>query len=292
MGYIKEENFLISDSHLPFTAFINKNIPKTYHWHNYIELLYVIDGSAIISIENDEFDVSHNDFIIINSQLTHASSITKNTSFEILVIQFEPNVLYTSYNSLFESKYIIPFLKNEIIYPKLIKLNEHSKLKELLTEILEDFTNKGMGYEFNIKGNIYKIFSYLLMNVFKTDLQEFETKTQQLLRLKDLFEYVENNFSNELPINWAAKFVCMSYYYFCHFFKIVTGKTYIEYLNFVRLEEASMLLENSAHSIIRISSMCGFSSINYFNRLFKKEKGISPTTYRKQLELNKRKPLK
>lgn len=287
MDCIKEENFLISDPHLPFTAFINKNMPKAYHWHNYIELLYVIDGSALISINNDEFHVRSNDFLIINAMLPHCSKTIENTTFEILVIQFEPTVLYTSYNSLFESKYIVPFLKNEIIYPKLIMLRDHIGLKTLLTEVLEDFTDKGIGYELNIKGNIYKIFSYLLKHIFKTDFQEFETKTEELLRLTELFEYVENNFSNELSINWAAKFVCMSYYHFCHFFKRVTGKTYIEYINFVRLDEAALLLENSVDSISKISAVCGFSSINYFNRLFKKEKGVSPTAYRKQLKGNK-----
>ena len=68
--------------------------------------------------------------------------------------------------------------------------------------------------------------------------------------------------------------------YFCRIFKQATGATFTEYINFVRVCKAERMLARSDVSILDISEAVGFSSVSYFNRIFKKYKSCSPRFYR------------
>lgn len=68
--------------------------------------------------------------------------------------------------------------------------------------------------------------------------------------------------------------------YFCRLFKKATGSTFTEYLNFVRICKAEHMIKNGA-SISESAYGVGFSSLSYFNRVFKKYKFCSPSDYKK-----------
>jgi AraC-like DNA-binding protein len=69
---------------------------------------------------------------------------------------------------------------------------------------------------------------------------------------------------------------------FCKFFKKATGKTYSDYLNEMRINEACRLLVQTEKSVNQIAFDCGFETLSYFNRVFLNKKGITPSGYRKQ----------
>lgn len=279
---IKEECFIVSEPNVPFTAFINRGPSVKIHWHTYIEMLYVISGSAIITIDSEKFHAGAGDFLIINSHEAHASEYFDHIPTEILVIQFEPTVINPALGSVFESGYMVPFLQKEVRYSKYIKLPDNSGLKTLLIEILDEFAGKNPGYELCVKGNIYKAFSWLIRNSHITLPRDNSFKTSDLLRLKDLMEYIESNYHEEISNETASRLACMSYHHFCRYFKKATGRTFIEYLNYIRLCEAEKLLLTTCKSISEIALKVGFPSVSYFNRLFRKEKGLAPLAFKKQ----------
>lgn len=282
MQPVKEEGFLVSEPFLPFTAFINNGVCARIHWHTYIELLYVINGSAEIIIDCETYCVQPGDFMIINSQESHASSFLEGVQSEILVIQFEPSVINQNLGSLYESKYIVPFLQRQVRYSKHIKLDENCELKQLLTGISDEFASKQPGYELSIKGDIYKVFAWLIRNNHIILAPDSGFKAADLQRLGSILEYIEKNYREQITIQDASKMQCMSYHHFCRFFKKATGKTFLEYLNFVRLCESEKQLITTSETISQIALNTGFPSISYFNRLFKKAKGMSPLSFRKQ----------
>ena len=69
---------------------------------------------------------------------------------------------------------------------------------------------------------------------------------------------------------------------FCKFFKKATGKTYSDYLNEIRINEASRLLLQSEKTISQIAFECGFETLSYFNRVFITKKKKTPSHYRKE----------
>lgn len=276
MKIIEEIGFTVSEPFLPFTAFINKE-SSGVHWHSYIELLYMIKGKAMMKINKETYKFLPGEFMIINIQEPHAAQFYEELGSEMLVLQFEPFVISTSFSLLFESKYIIPFLQHEVLFSRLIKVEDEYKLKSLINGIFTEFKSKNVGYELNIKGDIYKIFSWLIRNNHISTL----SNSNHLLRLKKLFDYVEHNYNEKITNEMAAIMVNMSYHYFCRFFKKTTGKTFTQYLNYVRLHEAESLLLSSNNTIVEIALSTGFNSVSYFNRLFKKEKGLPPLAFKK-----------
>ena len=69
--------------------------------------------------------------------------------------------------------------------------------------------------------------------------------------------------------------------YFCRIFKRASGSGFIDYLNFVRICKSEKLLAAGTKSILDVSYDVGFSSVSYFNRIFKKYKNCTPTEYRR-----------
>jgi AraC-like DNA-binding protein len=66
-------------------------------------------------------------------------------------------------------------------------------------------------------------------------------------------------------------------------FKKETSQTITDYIQNVRLEHAILLLNSTSDSIQEIASLCGFPDSNYFTRVFKKKKGLTPKEYRKHI---------
>ena len=66
----------------------------------------------------------------------------------------------------------------------------------------------------------------------------------------------------------------------CRIFKNAVGVTVTEYINGYRTDKAAMLLKNTDESVSNISESVGFDNLNYFDRVFKKYKGLPPKEYR------------
>lgn len=98
--------------------------------------------------------------------------------------------------------------------------------------------------------------------------------------VKKTAEYITGHFSETITLAEAASFVHMNPSYLSKLFKNVTGMTFTEYLNKVRLEEAKRLLNHTDYSIIDIAVACGFSNQSYFTKVFKKYTGTTPKQYR------------
>ena len=276
----EEKQLHLSGTYLPFSAFVNNSgVDVKCHWHNHIEMLYLIKGKAIIYINDEAFDFYEGDFIIINSNDIH---FTKSLdSPEFLVIQFKSSVIRPDLDLPFEAKYFLPFLQKELKYIKDMNPHNDNKLKGLLDEILQDFQEKYDGYELNVKANIYKIFSWLIKNEYIKLPSMIGIDNAVISKMSVLIEYISDSYDENITIEAASKMVYMSYHHFCRIFKKVTGKTFIQYLNFVRLREAEKLLIMSDNSVSEISVSVGFKNTSYFTHIFKKEKGVSPMAYRK-----------
>jgi AraC-like DNA-binding protein len=281
MNGFEEKDMALTETHLPFSAFTNSSYEDvSYHWHNHMEILYLISGKAVVFVDNEAFEFSEGDFILINSNETHSTKSIEAPKF--LVIQFKSSLINPNLDSYFEAKYFLPFIQKELKYTKHVKLNPDNTLKGLLLEILDDFEEKYTGYELNIKANIYKIFVWLIRNDYINLPPVNDMDMNTLSKISSVLEYISTNYMNEITVDSVSKMIFMSYHHFCRTFKKGTGRTFIEQLNFIRLREAEKLLITDEKNISEVALQVGFPTVTYFTRLFKKEKGITPLLYRKQ----------
>ena len=102
-----------------------------------------------------------------------------------------------------------------------------------------------------------------------------------IVRIMPALEYIDENYYKEISLDEISGGLSLNPYYFCRLFKSATGSSFCEYLNFVRISKSEKLFKTNDKSIMEISLDVGFSSVTYFNRIFRKYKGCTPTVYRK-----------
>jgi two-component system response regulator YesN len=98
-------------------------------------------------------------------------------------------------------------------------------------------------------------------------------------------EYVNQNYMMNITLSGMARNENLSLSYFSTLFKQCTGESFVNYLNRIRIEHAKKLLLEPDIKIYEISELVGYSSLPYFNRVFKHWTAMSPNEYRKRLGL-------
>lgn len=108
-------------------------------------------------------------------------------------------------------------------------------------------------------------------------------KSDEKPLIKNIKAYIEANLDFRIDINQIADTFHYNPRYLGRLFKKQTGNTINDYITYRRLKRAKTLLRDSEASVIDISNEIGFNNVTYFNRLFKKCFGITPTEYRKEI---------
>ena len=165
----------------------------------------------------------------------------------------------------------------EAYYPvKVFKNPEIYKAIELL--FIEE-AEKREAYEVFMRSYILRILGLLYRDGVLTDAERVYN-TREVQKILPILSYINTNYAENITLEEASELLSFDQSYFCRIFKIATGATFTEYLNFVRICKAEKMLSRTKESILEISEAVGFSSVSYFNRIFKKYRNCSPRLYR------------
>lgn len=96
-------------------------------------------------------------------------------------------------------------------------------------------------------------------------------------------KYFNEHYNEEINIEEYAQSRSMSISWFLRNFKQITGTSPMQYILNIRISNAATLLETTDYNITEISTIIGYDNPLYFSRIFKKQKGVSPANYRKEL---------
>lgn len=247
------------------------------HYHPEFELTYIIKGNGSRLVGNNYEPFDDGDLVLLGSNLPHTwiGSSNSETPFETIVIQFS-------------KAFIAPFLN----------FNESLPLKEMLLISQRGIHFKGIHHNIKLQINtllelegMQKILELLsiLNELSRTNFVPLSTNTLQNIiskenefRINKVCLYIQTNYAQKISLNQISGFIGLTESNFCKFFKKSTGKTFSDYLNEIRINEASYLLLESDQPISEIAFKCGFETLSYFNRVFIGKKGITPSQYRKK----------
>ena len=250
------------------------------HWHEHIEFLYIVEGEGVIESNSIPVYAKKGDLVVINSNDIHyGRSLTDKISYYCMIIDplfFKSNIIGSC-----EFKYINPILRNYVILKH--RVSGDKVVQECVNKIIKEFEEGNYAYEMAIKSYVYELFVLLLRHHTERVLseKEYTSKVNKLQKLTTVLEYLTVNYTEDITIDKLAHMANISSYYLCHIFKEITGKTVSEYVNFIRVNKAEYLLRNTEMNVTEIALATGFNDINYFSRVFKKFKKVSPTSIRK-----------
>ena len=252
-----------------------KNYP--IHWHNSIEIIYVLKGSLHIKIDTDSFLLNEKEVEIINSDESH--EIQGNNDNKVLIFNIDPYFFSKYYkdinNVFFYTNSSTTETQNGV---------EYDELKILLSEILCEYVQKLEDYDEEIEKLLITLLYHLINNFhyLTHEKEELKEKTEQLDRYHRIAKYIFNNYNNNITLQEIAKKEFLSPHYLSHEIKYATGYSFTDLINLTRVEESIKLLLDSDMSISEISEKIGFSHVRYYNKNFKIYYCCTPLQYRKK----------
>jgi AraC-like DNA-binding protein len=252
-----------------------------YHFHPEYEIVCVLNGSGSRHVGNNFSRYEEGDLVFLGPNLPHAGfGLNAHGLHEEIVIQIREDVIDQSILSRPEMKNIRGLLekgKYGICFTGSTKQKITKRLKRMLR--LSPF-DKYMELVsiLNLMANSQ---DYELLN---QDLKISSAVTKNNIRLQNIFEYVEQHYSEEISIRNVAAIANLSVPSFCNYFRKIMNTTFTDFVNQYRIQRACMLLQQE-RTIYETCYECGFNNVGYFNKVFKLITKKTPSEFRKQKQL-------
>ncbi|MGV8826823.1 MAG: helix-turn-helix domain-containing protein [Breznakibacter sp.] len=268
-----------TDCFLVFDRFKNDfNFP--IHYHPEYELNFILNAKGALRMVGDHHDnVDEAELVLIGPKLYHCwmnGNINREEQIHEITIQFpvdlfgdellKKNVmrpirdlLHNSYRGIAFSRSTIDQVKDKLVY--LSKRRGFDSFLELQSLLFDLANSRDQRFLTNIS--------------FQNDFEENNGKNIDMV-----YQYINQNYQQKLKLEDAAELINMSVVSFTRLMKQRTGKSFVEFVNEVRIGYATRMLIDSNKSVAEICFDCGFNNLSNFNRIFKKRQSLTPTEFR------------
>jgi len=256
-----------------------------WHFHSEYEIIYVKESCGERFVADNMEHFGPEDVILLGSNLphymrSHEMYYAGDTSLRVkgVIIQFANDYMTHAidrYLDLNHIKLLLEKSKRGIHFP-------FPENKDIIRCIEELPVCRGISRIINLLVLLDKMacFKYkrILGSVhFSNKLSDFSDS-----RIDKVLSYLTYHYTETLRLDDIASVISMNTSAFCRYFKEKTGKSYIEYIQDLRVGYACKLLTGTSYDISQISIECGFNTICHFNKIFKRNTGLTPTEYRRQ----------
>ncbi|WP_034041768.1 AraC family transcriptional regulator [Wocania ichthyoenteri] len=247
------------------------------HQHEEIQISFIVEGEGTLIVGDTINDYTKNDILVIGSNIPHVfkSDLNTSTTSHMLSLFFTKQSFGTHFFELEALKELEPFFKRAKHGFKII--SKKKLFKDLFFEI-EKATKLN---RFIALLQLLKIASKCNYKSLSSFIYDKKYSDNEGNRMRNVFEYTMNHFESDITLSTIAEVANMTKNAFCKYFKKRTNKTYIQFLNELRLEHAcKLLLSNKDLTISEVAEKSGFNNMSNFNRQFKVVKQLSPTGFK------------
>jgi AraC-like DNA-binding protein len=278
-----EKSNIIKIGHFPVHVFNTDVQEFPPHWHERIEIVYVLDDELKIGQNNAIYKLNKRDIFIVGMGEVHYF-LMQPQKCDRIIVHFEPS-LFEELSTYISSRKIIDPLIPYIEDINNATFSVHSFFEKQILSIQQEIQNEETGFEFVVGARLYDIAAGIIRYIPNEKLCSAQ-KNKQLKKLEILEQvtkYIDENFRDEITLAEVSKYANFSMFHFTRFFKDTTGMTFGQYLNSYKVSKSVNMLINTSDSISEIAFNSGFNSIKTFNRVFKQVKGCSPSEFKRAI---------
>jgi AraC-like DNA-binding protein len=256
------------------------------HSHDFLELAFVKEGAAIHVIGSTQTIIQNGDYFIVDYSKEHSYQSLQNGPLTIVNVLFRPSLIdkslvyCRSFHTLLQHYLIKMDAEGLKIDPTNTVFSDDDGRVWSCIERLIDEHGK------HLPGRIEMMRSTLIEILIRTMRKISDDGLDQDV-VAFVQEAVTKNYLSPPTLNVLAKQTGYSAPYISLRFKEVTGIHFREYIAQVRMDEARRLLANTDKKIAEIAESVGYVDINSFYATFKKQEGVSPAVFRKQIRTEK-----
>ena len=240
------------------------------HWHESLEIIYVIEGSLEITTANGNIVLNDGEIVIIGGALLHGTRYITNTLHnQCLQIKYE---------------FLVNHLDCDDLSLKIFKVGNISKILFYYENVIKYFKSNDYISQMKYKANLLLLLTSIVEDENYNDMNIVSSNFNDTI--SKIIYYINFNYKDNITLNFVAEKFNYTPQNISILFKKCLGKTFHKYLTEIRLENAVHLLLNSDKRVIDISLECGFPNEMAFINKFKLKYNMTPNLYRKQKEKN------
>ena len=239
------------------------------HWHESLELHYILTGESVIYINQSPVIAKEGDLVICNSNELHQG--------------FCSAAPMESCRLLFSLEDLSPEMDNRgYVFQNHIQKDE--VIKQLFLELCREEANQAPGYKQACKAIVTQLMVHLCRNYVVQTLSREDTRRQKKNRERcnRLITFIEANYANPIANQDMADLVHLSKDRFEHFFRENFGLSALQYIQNYRMKMAKKLIREGNIPSSKVAEMVGFADYNYFGRTFRNHYGCTPTQMAKK----------
>lgn len=231
------------------------------HMHRSFELITVTDGEMTVDIDGKKYLLSIGESVLVFPEQLHSLSSEKSEHFLVI---FSPDIVSAYYSG------------HSGEYPQSNRLSLPHHLLSQITALRKDSSSIKL-----------KAIFYSVCAEFDENATYVKGKTAKKGLLKQIFDFVENNFEKSCTLEDLSAAIGHNSAYLSRYFSESTNMTFLSLVNRYRISRACYILRNSNGSVTECAYECGYKSLRSFNRNFISYIGMSPRDYRKNQKKDK-----
>ncbi len=247
------------------------------HYHPEFEINYVENARGKRIVGESVMEYNDKDLVLTGPDIYHSWQSETGGADLVVTIQFHKDLLAPN----FQNKNLFTPIK-EMLERSHRGIEFGKETIDLIAPRIKALANNN-GFESFIEFmNILHLMAVskdqkvLCSQTFSPEIDMFKSR-----RIRLVSDYINKNYQNKIKIEELANMIGMTNSSFCHFFKKRTQKSFVDFLNEVRIGHASVQLIDTTKTISEICYCCGFNNVSNFNRIFREKKKYTPSEFRK-----------
>lgn len=261
-------------------------IEQDWHFHPEIELIYFLKSTGKRYVGNSVGNFEEGELYLIGSNVPHLfrnhreyyDDKDENEAVDLIIVKFEHDFLGEAFEDLPEAKRLQSLFANANRGLKFSKAATYLVHTHMMGLVWATGLSRVVGLLKILDIlSVSENYSFLCSNGFDNTYKKSEKE-----RMARVISYLHENFENKIELETVASIAHMAPNAFCRYFKKRTQKSFIQYLNEIRIGHTCKLLIEGELQITTICYQSGFNTITNFNRQFKTIMNKTPTEYMEQ----------
>lgn len=250
------------------------------HWHPDFEIATAVCSTLDYQVGEQHIVLRAGDSIFVNGNMLHGiKQISGEVPDPMPNIVFSGSLIAPEAGTIYQ-KYIQPIAQCDSLPFVVFRKSDssHSEINSLIKEIYRQMDEKKVGYELAVQRNINRIFEFISLNfevLPKSEASRIQITNQ--IRIQKMLTFIYENFAEGITLEDIAKAADISRSEAGRCFQSYMGCSPVDMLIKYRLQMAHGMLNDKTKTLQEISYACGFNSVNYFSRCFKKKYGYAPS---------------
>lgn len=261
--------------------FVTMNHNSPFHWHRELEILYVLNGHAIVHMDGEQYVLNPLDAIVVDYAKIHEVIYELPQTMGICI--HVSRQLLRRY--MLDSELLSIHCAGKHLTPE--EQPYYDELCRYLKELTVLYVNQKNTYQLRSTALILDILACLIEHFSEAITKSAsEAKVGNMERIEQICDYVEHHYKEEITLQEAADELGLNKEYFCRFFKQNTGNSFIQYVNQVRINHIYQDLLHTDEGVQEIMERHGFYNQKLFYRMFKERYDCTPREARNMAQNN------